>query len=92
MKYFNIFRWLLLLVIELSCLNITSQTRRALIIGIGKQEDVSWGKINGDMDVPIVKDMLTNSGYQNKNIITLVNQQATKSAIMDAFTLLIKAL
>lgn len=91
MKYFNIFRWLLLLVIELSCLNITSQTRRALIIGIGKQEDVSWGKINGDMDVPIVKDMLTNSGYQNKNIITLVNQQATKSAIMDAFTLLIKA-
>ena len=71
--------------------NLSSQTRRALVIGIGVQQDDRWGKINGDMDVPIVMDMLKKSGYQNNNIVTLVNQQATKSGIMDAFTLFIKS-
>lgn len=25
-----------------------AQTRRAIVIGIGKHEDKTWGKINGD--------------------------------------------
>ncbi len=85
------FRLLLLFVLGLSCLNVVGQTRRALVIGIGVQKDDRWGKINGDMDVPIVIDMLNKSGYQNRNILSLVNQQATKSGIMDAFTTLIKS-
>ena len=28
-----------------------AQTKRALVIGLGQQEDTSWGKINGDKDV-----------------------------------------
>ena len=37
---------------------VSAQTRRALVIGIGQQEDKGWGKINGDRDVPYVMEML----------------------------------
>ena len=50
---------------------LQAQTRRALVIGLGEQEDKSWAKINGDKDVPYVKEMLIKSGY--KDIVTLVN-------------------
>ena len=30
---------------------LPAQTRRALVIGLGQQEDKAWGKINGDKDV-----------------------------------------
>lgn len=36
---------------------LQTQTRRALVIGIGQQEDKAWGKINGDRDVPYVEEM-----------------------------------
>ena len=36
---------------------LEAQTRRALVIGIGQQEDKAWGKINGDRDVPYVEEM-----------------------------------
>lgn len=35
-------------------LSVCAQTKRALVIGIGVQQDPSWGKINGDKDVPLV--------------------------------------
>lgn len=60
-----------------------AQTRRALIIGIGVQKDVSWTKINGDKDVPYVLQMLQNAGYTD--VRTLVNEQATKAGIVSAF-------
>lgn len=75
--------WILLLLFSFELVN--AQTKRALIIGLGQQEDTSWGKINGDKDIPIVKDLLVNAGYE-KNIMTLVNKQATKSNIVKAFT------
>lgn len=65
---------------------LQAQTRRALVIGLGEQEDKSWAKINGDKDVPYVKEMLMKSGYED--IITLVNRQATKAGIVSAFTAL----
>ena len=71
--------------------NLSAQTKRALIIGVGKQKDINWGKINGDQDIPYVKEMLISAGYYKKNVISLVNEQATKSRIMDAFSLLIKS-
>lgn len=64
---------------------VSAQTRRALVIGIGQQEDKAWGKINGDKDVPYVEKMLTNAKFKAGNIKKLVNQQATKAAIMNAF-------
>ena len=59
-------------------------TRRALIIGLGKQEDTSWGKIHGDNDVYYVRQMLLQMGYTD--IRTLVNEQATKAAVVRAFS------
>lgn len=35
--------------------HVTALTKRALIIGLGKQQDKAWNKINGDKDVPLGK-------------------------------------
>ena len=64
---------------------LQAQTRRALVIGIGQQEDKAWGKINGDKDVPYVEEMLKNAKFKTGNVKKLVNQQATKAAIVNAF-------
>lgn len=80
---------LLLLICHIA--STYGQTKRALVIGLGQQEEYLWGKINGDKDVPIILEMLKESGYNKKNIVTLVNQQATKYRIVDAFTYLIKS-
>ena len=60
-----------------------AQTKRALIIGIGKQEDSAWNKINGDKDVPYVLEILNAAKYDQ--IITCVNEEATKAGIVSAF-------
>ena len=63
-------------------LPVTAQTKRALVIGLGEQQDKAWNKINGDKDVPYVQAMLKNAGF--KSVTTLVNQQATKAGIVGA--------
>lgn len=68
---------------------LQAQTRRALVIGLGQQEDKAWGKINGDKDVLYVDEMLKNAKFKTGNIKKLVNQQATKTAIVNAFKLLV---
>ena len=73
---------ILLLTVSLA---VSAQTRRALVIGIGQQEDKGWGKINGDRDVPFVEEMLTNAKFKARDVKKLVNQQATKAAIVNAF-------
>ena len=60
-----------------------AQTKRALVIGIGKQEDSAWNKINGDKDVPYVLEILNVANYEQ--IITCVNEEATKAGIVSAF-------
>lgn len=62
---------------------VCAQIKRALIIGLGRYEDRSWGKINGDRDVPLVTSMLKKARFNT--ILTLVNSQATKSKIVSAF-------
>lgn len=63
--------------------SIAAQSRRALVIGIGEQKDKSWAKINGDKDVAYVQKMLSIARY--KDVLTLVNKQATKAGIVSAF-------
>ena len=60
-----------------------AQTKRALVIGIGKQIDSAWNKINGDKDVPYVLEILNAANYEQ--IITCVNEEATKVGIVSAF-------
>ena len=66
-----------------SSVQLSAQTKRALVIGIGEQVDKSWAKINGDKDVPLVQQMLQKVGYTD--IRALVNKQATKAGIISAF-------
>lgn len=56
---------------------------RALVFGLGKQEDARWGKIHGDNDIHYVVNLLQSMGYTD--IQTLKNEQATKRAMVDAF-------
>lgn len=64
---------------------ISAQTRRALVIGLGQQEDKAWGKINGDKDVLYVDKILKDAKFKAGNIRKVVNKQATKKAIVNAF-------
>lgn len=74
---------LIIYLFLLLSLSVTSQTKRALVVGLGQQQDKAWNKINGDKDVPIVQGMLKSAGF--KSVTTLVNQQATKGGIIGAF-------
>lgn len=65
-------------------MQLDAQTKRALVIGLSEQQDKAWNKINGDKDVTYVETMLKAAGFR-KNITTLVNQQATKTGIVNAF-------
>ena len=64
-------------------LSVSAQTKRALVIGLGEQQDKAWNKINGDKDVPLVQGMLKSAGF--KSVTTLMNRQATKTGIIGAF-------
>lgn len=78
-------RIVLLALCAVFLIAVQAQTRRALVIGLGKQEDPAWQKINGDKDVPLVTEMLGRAGFDKQHIRTLVNEQATKAAIVQAF-------
>lgn len=68
-------------------LSLSAQQKRALVIGLGEQEDKTWNKINGDRDVVLVNDILTKSGFED--ITQLVNSHATKKNIINSFKSLI---
>ena len=84
MKFYLVFIYYTLLLLSVSP-SLQAQTRRALVIGIGQQEDKAWGKINGDKDVAYVAEMLKGAMYKDENITRLVNRQATKVGIIGAF-------
>ena len=71
----------LTLCLFLSCTAL-AQTKRALVIGLGEHEDAAWNKINGDKDIPYVLEILNDANYEQ--IVTLVNEQATKANIVSA--------
>lgn len=84
MKRFFLFLTMLLTISSLCA------TKRALVIGIGDYPAESgWAKINGDKDIPMVKEMLAANGFSKQHITTLQNQQATCAAIKQAFENLI---
>ena len=41
-------------ILLLLSLSVTAQTKRALVIGLGEQQDKAWNKINGDKEVSLV--------------------------------------
>jgi len=70
---------------------VNSQTKRALIVGIGAYPDKSgWNIIHGDNDVQLIADALIQKGFNPDKIVKLVNEQATKKEILKKFTLLLE--
>ena len=61
MKIRIIIYFLLLLSLPVQ---LHAQTKRALVIGLGEQQDRAWKKINGDKDVPFVQAMVSVSAMQ----------------------------
>ena len=59
-------------------------TNRALLVGIGKYERMKtgWNVIHGDNDVALLQPLLKKRGFGD--IITLINEQATKARIVEA--------
>lgn len=68
-----------------ACLH--SQTNRALFVAIDKYPPNSgWAEIHATNDYNIILPILRESGYEDKNITTLINEKATKAAITKALT------
>lgn len=84
----RLFHFLLFILLVFVSLNSKGQTKRALVIGLGEQQDKAWNKINGDKDIAYVVEYLRNGGF--KSIKTLANKQATKKGIVAAFQTLSK--
>lgn len=80
--------YLLLTLCMLCYAECMAVTQRALIFGLGKQEDPSWSKINGDKDVEYVAQLLNGAGFTDIRIVK--NEQATKKDMVMAFLGLIK--
>lgn len=76
-------RLLIIYILCVCCCPWAVATQRALIFGLGKQEDANWGKIHGDKDVELVSGMLTKAGFTDIRIVA--NEQATKLGMEAAF-------
>lgn len=67
-----------------------ARQKRALVIGIGNYPESSgWSIINGHRDVNLITGMLEQNGFERGNIATLIDGQAVKSAVTDAFKALV---
>lgn len=77
-----------LLLCIASILYAGAATHRALIFGLGKYQDKSWGVIHGDNDLYYVRQLLTDAGFTD--IVQVKNEQATKQGMVQAFINLAK--
>lgn len=84
-------RFWIIICLLLSFFSAKSQTKRALITGIGEYPvESGWHSINGDNDVPLITDVLIQKGFDSDNIVRLVNEKATKENILKKFAQLTK--
>lgn len=59
--------------------------RLALIVAISKYKNPLWGDISSVNDVPLIQSVLLKQNFQDKDIIVLKDESATKSGIVDNF-------
>lgn len=89
MKIRSVIKYYLVIAMCLfTSLCVFGQTKHGLVIGLGQYQDKTWGKVHGDKDVPLVRNMLEACGYND--VATLVNKDATKAGIISAFDNLLK--
>ncbi len=73
-----------ILVLLLLSTGVFSQQKRALIVAVSTYPVASGFKtINSVNDVPLIKDALYKLGFEDKNIVVLKDENATKRQIID---------
>lgn len=82
---------LALLGLLLGASGASAETKRALLIGINKYQQLPW--LSGSRnDVMVIKDILVRRyGFHPQNIRTLFDEQATRDAILQALENLVAA-
>lgn len=83
----------LLISLSLALLSLTgySQTKWALVVGIGPYpQESGWNTIHGDNDIELVCSFLSKIGTTSPHIKVLKNSDATKQNIVSAFQWLSK--
>ncbi|MBK8449156.1 MAG: caspase family protein [Saprospiraceae bacterium] len=84
---------LLSLLYTLNSIAQEGKSMHALLIGINSYPiENAWEKINGASDVLLLKETLKKLQFQETNITTVLNEQATKQNIQFAFEKLIKSI
>lgn len=79
----RLFKFLLVFAISVQPL---FAKKLALIVAVGDyQATTGWGKISSVNDVPLIKDALKLQGFNEEDILVLINEQATKQGITEAF-------
>lgn len=77
---------LILLVLLLALFSELEAKKYALIIAIGDYPSYTgWTAISSANDVSLVQDALKSQGFTEDNISVLINRDATKQGIIDAF-------
>lgn len=56
-------------------------SKKALIIAIETYEDKSWTKLASGHDLELIKQMLLRQQFEDRNILTIKNEKATKDGI-----------
>jgi hypothetical protein len=76
----------LLILLHVFFLAASSQSRHALIVGIGKYDfaKTGWGVINVDNDIALIKETLIRQNFPPENITILRNAEATHDGITKA--------
>ncbi len=78
-------RFIISVLLSVSTLSVQA-TDRALLVGIGKYDQLKtgWSEIHGDNDVALLLPLLKKRGFND--IAVLTNNQATKRKIVEALT------
>jgi hypothetical protein len=83
----NIMKKIFLIFLLIFTVKLTySNTKHALIIAIGDYpRSTGWGSISSANDVDLIKQALLNQEFEESNIITIIDGEATKKSILEAF-------
>ena len=68
-------------ILLLLSLFVTAQTKRALVIGLGEQQDKAWNKINGEKDVPLVQGILKSAGFKSVTQLFKIAKNRTEKQV-----------
>jgi len=78
---------LCMIALMLSCTFVSNAHKYALIIAVGSYDQnlTGWYPISADHDVPLIQKTLTGLGFEEKDIMYLKDEQATKVGMVNAF-------